>query len=286
MNVEVVKRKPVVTDYATHYAEIGWPVLTVAGITADLKCTCGNDNCKAAGKHPMLADWPNKSSMDLEVIRNYFANHGDLNVGICTGQRSRLVVLDVDARSGGLETLEECLQLYGDLPLTPMVHTGGGGNHYYFKCPLGGLPSRISLLPGIDLKCEGGYVVAPPSRHLSGKEYVWDTFQDIESIPMAPLPDWLQHLIVRSAQIQTDSKVDWQKFIDTRVQEGGRNSNLAKLTGHLLRRWVDPYVCLKIVYAWNCLWCDPPLDFQEVLGIVNSISRIQLTQLTQGAGNA
>ena len=84
------------------------------------------------------------------------------NVGIATGARSGLVVLDVDPRHGGDEQLAAFEAEHGKLPETAAVVTGGGGAHYYFNHPGGDIRSR-KLSPGLELKADGTFVVAPPS---------------------------------------------------------------------------------------------------------------------------
>ena len=60
------------------------------------------------------------------------------------------------------------------------------------------------------------------------------------------------------------------------VTEGRRNDTLARLAGHLLRRWVDPLVTLEFLLTWNAMRCRPPLDESEVFTIVNSIAGREL----------
>jgi len=106
----------------------------------------------------------------------WFDTWPDANVGIAIGAESGLVVLDVDPRHGGTESLEELETRHGRLPLSPVVLTGGGGTHSYFAHPKGGtVPNRTNFagLPGLDLRADGGYVVAPPSVHASGRAYEW-----------------------------------------------------------------------------------------------------------------
>jgi hypothetical protein len=108
---------------------------------------------------------------------------------VVTGAQSHLAVIDVDPRHGGDDTLAELQRTYQDLPVTPMVLTGGGGQHYYFATD-GALPA-CQLGPGIDFQAEGRMVVAPPSLHFSGRQYAWELSADIEEVPLAPLPAWV-----------------------------------------------------------------------------------------------
>jgi len=133
---------------------------------------------------------------DPAAVRLYWARWPTANIGIATGSASDLVVLDVDPRNGGEEGRIELEARIGPLPDTPQVLTGGGGTHDYFSHPGSTVPNRKNLggLPGVDLKGDGGYVVAPPSNHTSGCPYAWDAMFHPVEVPIAPCPDALIHL--------------------------------------------------------------------------------------------
>lgn len=119
----------------------------------------------------------------------------DANVGVVTGWVSAVAVLDVDPRHGGDDTLAALEAQEEPLPETVTSVTGGGGRHLYFAHPTQLLPSR-PLAAGIDLKAEGGLVVAPPSRHASGDTYRWLAGHGPDQLIPAALPRWLDHLSV------------------------------------------------------------------------------------------
>ncbi len=142
---------------ALAYAAHGWPVLPVAG------------------KRPALADWPAAASIDPDLIRSWRAQRPDYNVGIVTGPRSGLAVLDVDPRHGGTDSLGALEERVGVLPGTVMSRTGGGGMHLLFVHPGVKVTSSAHQLgPGLDVKADGGQIVAPPSVHPeTGRAYEW-----------------------------------------------------------------------------------------------------------------
>ncbi|MBK9303851.1 MAG: bifunctional DNA primase/polymerase [bacterium] len=105
---------------------------------------------------------------DLAALQRLFNAQPDSNIGIVTGKISNLVVLDIDPRNGGNETFDSLGLTAKDLSSVPMVRTGGGGRHFYFRCPEGGMPKAARLGPGIDIKSDGGIVVAPNSSHMKG----------------------------------------------------------------------------------------------------------------------
>src|SRR5262249_5210065 len=111
----------------------------------------------------------------------------DANVGLVTGSASRLLVLDVDGDQGraSLATLE---QEHGRLPEGVRVHTPRGGQHLYFKCPQTRVGNSAGKLgPGLDVRGEGGYVVAPPSTNGTGAAYEFTGGS--KRIP--PAPGWM-----------------------------------------------------------------------------------------------
>jgi hypothetical protein len=205
-------------------------------------------------------------------VAGWFSHWPDANVGIVTGALSRLAVLDIDPRHGGTEALAALEQKNGPLPATVEAQTGGGGRHLYFK-PSNPLRSRAGLAAGIDIRAEGGLVVAPPSIHPSGKRYAWRTGHDPALLEAAPLPEWLERLA--SAPEGRGQPVRyWRELLRAGVEEGVRNNTIASLAGHLLWRGVDPEVAIELLLCWNRVRCRPPLEDEEVARVVSSITRL------------
>lgn len=126
-----------------------------------------------------------------KTLREWFRRSPEFNVSIVTGALSGLVVLDVDPRHGGDESLVELERAHGALPETMESISGGGGRHLYFTHPGGLVPNRANIEPGIDLRGDGGCIVAPPSVHPSGKRYRWKKGRGPDEIAPAVLPEWL-----------------------------------------------------------------------------------------------
>jgi hypothetical protein len=132
------------------YAARGWPVFPVNG------------------KEPLTARGFKDASLDPAGIRAWFDCYPEAGVAIATGAVSGLVVLDEDTPHGGGGSLAQLSRL----PETYTVLTGGGGKHYYFAHPGEPVPCSAGKLgPGLDVRGDGGYVVAPPSVHASGRPY-------------------------------------------------------------------------------------------------------------------
>jgi hypothetical protein len=118
-------------------------------------------------------------------------------VGLPTGEINNLVVIDIDDPDGW-ESLLEIEEQHGRPPETLEVETGGGGRHLYFCAPEGvKIGSRNGWRKGIDIKAEGGYVVAPPSTHASGRKYQWADGRGPNEVEIAELPEWLLTLLPR-----------------------------------------------------------------------------------------
>ncbi len=129
--------------------------------------------CQPGGKKPLTYNGFWEATTDPQRIKDWWRRWPQANVGVPTGERSRLLVLDVDQRSGGLESLAALVREGGPLPRTARARTGGGGVHVFFRYP----PeeevrnSAGGLGPGLDVRGEGGYVVVPPSR--TQRAYEW-----------------------------------------------------------------------------------------------------------------
>jgi len=211
-----------------------------------------------------------EATTDTSVIQAFFAQHSDANVGIRTGRDSGLLVLDIDPRHGGDDTLAELLHEHGKLPPTPEVLTGGGGRHLYFQHP--GLEiRRHQLAPGVDVKSDGGYVVAPPSAHIVG-EYVWEVSGHPDDVPLAELPAWLLGML--TTPLAASSLPVAYNPVEG-IEPGRRNTELMRLGGSLRRAGGTEAAIRAALLAHNDDVCDPPLPQREVETIARSAARYE-----------
>ena len=263
-------------DAALGYADRGWSVFPVYEPgDGPARCSCANESCDSPAKHPRTQRGLQDGTTDGEAIRGWWASCPAANVAIVTGATSGLVVLDVDPRHGGEEALRDLETQYASLSMTVTAETGGGGLHYYFALPLG-LAVRNSagrLGPGLDVRCDGGYVVAPPSRHSSGGQYAWLAEGHPDDCEPATIPEWLLVLLTERNVSSSRPPDDADEAGDGRIPEGQRNDSLASLAGKMLHSGMTNEEIAFSLLAVNEQRCAPPLSEGEVLRIVQSIGR-------------
>jgi hypothetical protein len=178
-------------EVALRYAAHGWPVLPLH-TPHDGVCSCRAEHCGSPGKHPRTPRGLHEATTDAEQVSIWWRRWPDANLGVVTGAVSGLVVLDVDLPDGpaSLRRLEAEHAL---LPATCEQRTGSGGRQLLFAHPGHPVGNRARLLPGIDVRGDGGYIVVPPSTHASGTAYRWTG-----RVPPAHAPGWLLELLDRT----------------------------------------------------------------------------------------
>lgn len=162
-------------EHALHYASQGWAVLPLHSIE-DGHCTCGNPDCNSQGKHPLISGGSRSATTNSSIIEGWWHYHPNANIGIATGSASGLIVVDIDHGPGknGYQNIAALEAEHGALPYDTCVRTGSQGLHIYLSLEGQLIPNSASKLAAhVDVRGEGGYVVAPPSLHLSGKTYEW-----------------------------------------------------------------------------------------------------------------
>lgn len=272
-----------VLTWAKRYCDLGLRVLPLHGVRPDGSCTCGKGlECRSPGKHPKLPKWGQSATADYEKAKQLLDGSG--SIGIATGRG--ICVLDVDG-ADGRASLAQLMSEHPDFPTGPVAETGSGGLHLFFR---GDVSNGVKFLPGLDVRGEGGQVVACPSPHKSGRRYAWLPLDDgrpsIE-LPLPELPEWLAELMRGDRAADWDAKA-WLKSQDPAVQGENGSAQLMRVMGAITRNGVRTLERAREAIAdWNSR-CMPPWDDRELEhAFENAIRRVSETaaiQLPMGKG--
>ena len=258
-------------SYALRYAAKRWYVFPVHSITEEGVCSCAaGAACANPGKHPRTKRGLHDATIDPEAIRAWWTQWPDANIAIDCA-RSGVDVFDADVKNGGLESLDEIQDKYGPMPDTPTAFTGGGGRHYCFAHHPG-VRNRAGILPGIDVRGEGGYFIVEPSNHASGNNYVWDAECDpLDGAELAPWPPALLELVLPKDAGTTATKPD----PTADIADGGRNNALAAIAGTMRNNGMSQAAIEAALQTINAERCNPPLAKSEVSMIAWSVGRYE-----------
>lgn len=238
----------------------------------DGACSCkAGGACESPGKHPIEAGWQKTATTSPARIKRWYeTTFPGCNFGYRTDD---VVIVDVDPRNGG--ELGDLIQV---LPGTQwLVSTGGGGWHLGFA-PNGHQPNA-KIGPGVDLKGEGGFVVAPGSRHASGMSYAWDPEAPEGALPMWPGIDTARGAVVvpgvtgGPGEAQDGApRTGWIGTVWGGVGEGQRNDTCARLAGYLISHGLSTDIVLTMMLDWGER-CDPPMAEYEIRRTVQSVDK-------------
>lgn len=250
---------------ALAYAVAGWYVFPLHTPNGNGLCDCRKE-CSSPGKHPRTMNGLNGASNDPEQIRQWWSMWPHANIGVATGAKSGFIVLDIDDGHGGRDSIKTLVEKHGAFPERIFQRTGGGGWHVLFKHPgirIGNIQSSDRLGKGIDVRGDGGYIVAAPSLHISGRRYEWGS--GFEKLPEAP--QWLVEALRKPEQ----SPVQYSSVAD--IPEGARNNTLTSIAGAMRRRGLSEGAILAAIRVENLQRCVPPLSETDVEKIARSIAR-------------
>jgi Bifunctional DNA primase/polymerase, N-terminal/AAA domain len=238
--------------YAQH---LGWSVFPCHWIERAM-CSCPKRaDCSASGKHPLTRNGSKDATTDPDIIRAWMSRWPKANWAVNTGM-SGLLVVDVDRRNGGFDSLRKWQEENGELPPTLMSLTGGAGRHYFYAGV--GVPSR-KWRPGIEIKATGNqHVILPPSRHISGGSYSW-----MNSLEMAlPPTDLVESIRQSSAGSSTGGgDLDLVEVLNG-VAEGKRDETLFRAACAYRNQLGDNRGAVEILIKYAAANCSPP--FPEI----------------------
>ena len=247
---------------ALDYATRGWRVIPLHSPTAG-GCSCGKTGCEHAGKHPRTKNGSKDGSSDPTTIREWWKLWPDANVGIVTGPESGFFVLDVDGEQGE-RSLADLEQRHGALPDTLTVHTSRG-RHLCFRWEQGAevRNSQSKIAPGLDIRGQGGFVVAPPSRHASGYPIPIRECRYADSAGAR-----LAHSAVRGAGAAINRSDTRRALVHS---SGQRTPALFRRGCSLRARGAEKEEIESDLLRMNRERCDPPHDQSKVRKIAEEI---------------
>jgi hypothetical protein len=290
-----VTTKNLLLEAALHYVnDFGFAVFPCHSVLSDGQCSCGLAGCKSIGKHPRTKHGCKDASKDPAQINDFWMIWPDANVGIATGPISGIIVVDVDTGKGA--DLSELFVAGIDQRIfaTKRAKTGAG-THYYYKYPTGSniTLSASQLAKNIDIRGDGGYVIAPPSNHVTGNSYSWIS----EKIEMLEFPQgWIDKLnavkAARNAPAPSSPKAkpaatngnghsspfvvpppDPGLRVPQQIDHGARNNTLSQIAGKLRHFGLSENAIYSALVIENQRVCKPPLDDSELHDIAHSIGR-------------
>jgi len=216
-------------------------------------------------KKPLTPHGLKDATQTKAGVKEYWTRRPNAGIALVT---DGLMVLDFDAKSGGLESKAAMEAKYGLLSQTRTHRTGGGGEHWIYRNPDGAnVRSTVEFAgyQGVDLRANGGYIVVPPSSHQSGGRY-----EVIDGSEIATAPSWLTDLATKK---KTESR---QNASDSQlIPEGQRNAKLASLAGTMRRRGMSHEAIEAALLEVNRQQCSPPLSDDEIIRIARSITRYE-----------
>jgi len=253
-------------DAALLYASLGWPVFPLKPRQKD----------KFAVK-----SWKNDATTDESTIKAWWGRNPNYNIGVVTGKG--LCVIDVDdkpEKHGGIlgsDMLRDWELGHGDIAETVCAESGTGGMHYYYD--IGNIVQRKCESPkiSIDLRCDGGYIVAPPSIHPdTGLPYTWD----ISPEDMLPTEAGETEMACIEWVWENRTKNEKKAVAVTgngteRIREGGRNSTLFSKGRSMRSKGKDYDEIVEYLKMVNQYECVPPLPEDEVEKIATSVCSVE-----------
>lgn len=245
---------PSMYDAAIEYAKKGFAVFPL----------------KYRDKVPLTRNGCKDATTDAAQIKAWWQKYPNANIGLATGSVSQnvfVIDLDIDEDRGidGYHSLEDWQREHGDFPETWTAITGRGGYHLYYRGN-GKIKNQAGIIDGVDIRGNGGYVVAPPSIHKNGNRYEWEYSPDEFEIAKADnnVEYFLNH---------DDQKQSAAFTMPNIVAAGQRNQMLFRFACMMQAKGASDQSVFAATMAENESSCSPPLTEQEVRIIVSSATK-------------
>ncbi len=241
-------------EYAIEYAQLGIRVFPLL----------------PNGKTPAVKHWQDDATTDAAVIKAWWQKWPNANIGIATGQGSGgLYVIDCDKHHEGIDGIkafQDWELSHGTFPLTWMAHTGSGGAHIFFR-DTEKHGNRAGIIPAVDFRGDGGYIVAPPSMHPNGTRYRWDNGLKPGSVDLAKANDTVKAFL----NIGKEPTAIVRYTAPQHVPQGERNDTLFRFACMMQAKGAGDDTIYAATLAENTSKCNPPLEEFEVRKIVDNV---------------
>ena len=252
----------------THAIDLAYRGFAVFPLSWPLQpgvCSCLRKDCTAIAKHPLMSGWQKVATKSFAEVEALWRRWPEANIGIATGAPSGVIVVDVDGPIGRESIQQKNMQYSARWP-TLCARTSRGW-HLYYRLTGAALKANnsVGILPKVDLRTTGGYVVAPPSVHASGEVYEW-----VNKLQIADAPPWIGEPEKKQRVWRPPPSRKFDPEPKFSAGEGGRNAALFRYLCRLasegvadLRQWA---------HAANQSRCTPPLAPREVERIAQNAS--------------
>lgn len=206
-------------------------------------------------------------------LRRWWGMNPDFNIGIVTGKISNLAVVDVDPKRGG-----QVDPFVFEHPTDVVVQTGGNGYHLYYRYPedIDNVPNLVGFQPGLDIRGDGGIIIAPPSVHTTGSRYAWIRQGGLGQFPAE---------VVSKREREINEKGWVESLLAFGSESGERNASLAKMAGYLCSLGMGMQAAIGICQLWNTK-NRPPMIPNEVDSTVRSVYRTDSRNRERASGEA
>ena len=236
---------------------------------------------KPKSKQPAMAHGLNDWFDDPDSAREVWTRFPDFNIGIVCGAPSHgLLVLDFDVdeerEKDGYATLSAWERAQGELPETAVAITGSGGMHYLYRTNRNTIRPSANAELGVDVRCDGSYIVAPPSVHPNGNRYEWQDHPEDVGIATAngAVYDFLDH-VQRNGGVDETRKDNGKFRLPDEIRHGERDKTLFRYAAHLRAIGRSDEEIMNAVVGVNFNRCDPPMDSRDVQRIVKSACKYE-----------
>ena len=243
--------------YACKYVKLGWSVIPIE-----------------AGEKKPLVKWEKyqRERATEDQVKKWWKSYPNANIGIVTGIISDIIVIDIDSDAGK----EGYIAKFNELHHTISQKTGKPkALQLFFRHPKDQkYHNKAGLLPEVDVRADGGYVIVPPSIHPNGKTYEWiiDPI-DMGLDDLLDLPEDIKIQLITKTENRSKNIEGWVQEALMGVKEGKRNDICARLAGYYLRAFEGDTEQVEILLqSWNERNI-PPMDWKEIRTVIESVAK-------------